>query len=117
MVTVRKERPAEAAARDALLDLAYGAARFTKTSQRLREGRWPELALVAAESRRMVSEKLVAAAEAQQAAVNAALAGKPALIPSRTLAIVRRKIRANQKRLLASKPGAKAGRQKKGRRR
>ena len=54
MVTVRKERPAEAATRDALLDLAYGPARFTKTSQRLREGRRPELALVAAESRRIV---------------------------------------------------------------
>ena len=39
MVTVRKERPAEAAARDALLDLAYGPARFTKASERLREGR------------------------------------------------------------------------------
>ena len=54
MVTVRKERPAEAATRDALLDLAYGPARFTKTSQRVREGRRPELALVAAESRRIV---------------------------------------------------------------
>jgi predicted N-acetyltransferase YhbS len=54
MVTVRKERPAEAATRDALLDLAYGPARFTKTSQRLREGRRPELALVAAENRRLV---------------------------------------------------------------
>jgi predicted N-acetyltransferase YhbS len=54
MVTVRKERPAEAATRDALLDLSYGPARFTKTSERLREGRRPELALVAAEGRRVV---------------------------------------------------------------
>src|SRR5262249_10299692 len=54
MVTVRKERPAEAATRDALLDLAYGPARFAKTSERLREGRRPELALVAAEGRRVV---------------------------------------------------------------
>jgi predicted N-acetyltransferase YhbS len=54
MVTVRKERPAEAATRDALLDLAYGPARFTKASERLREGRRPELALVAAEGRRVV---------------------------------------------------------------
>src|SRR6516162_7422837 len=54
MVTVRKERPAEAATRDALLDLAYGPARFAKTSERLREGRRPELALVAAEGRRIV---------------------------------------------------------------
>src|SRR5262249_60707526 len=50
----RKERPAEAATRDALLDLAYGPARFAKTSERLREGRRPELALVAAEGRRVV---------------------------------------------------------------
>jgi len=54
MVTVRKERPAEAAAREALLDLAYGPDRFTKASERLREGRLPELALVAAEGRRIV---------------------------------------------------------------
>src|ERR1700755_3633322 len=54
MVTVREERPAEAAARDALLDLAYGPARFSKTSERLREGPLPELALVASEGRRIV---------------------------------------------------------------
>jgi predicted N-acetyltransferase YhbS len=54
MVTVRKERPAEAATREALLDLAYGPARFSKASERLREGRLPELALVAAEGRRIV---------------------------------------------------------------
>ena len=54
MVTVRKERPAEAATREALLDRAYGPARFTKASERLREGRLPELALVASEDRRIV---------------------------------------------------------------
>jgi predicted N-acetyltransferase YhbS len=54
MVTVREERPGEAAAREALLDLAYGPVRFTKTSERLREGRLPELALVASEGRRVV---------------------------------------------------------------
>ena len=43
MVTVRKERPAEAATREALLDLAYGPARLTKTSQRLREGRTQQI--------------------------------------------------------------------------
>src|SRR5262249_56141871 len=53
-VTGGKERAGEAATGDALLDLAYGPARFTKTSQRVREGRRPELALVAAESRRIV---------------------------------------------------------------
>jgi predicted N-acetyltransferase YhbS len=54
MVTVREERPGEAAAREALLDLAYGPVRFTKTSEQLREGRLPELALVASEGRRIV---------------------------------------------------------------
>jgi predicted N-acetyltransferase YhbS len=54
MVTVRQERPGEAAVREALLDLAYGPARFTKTSERLREGRAPELALVAREGGRIV---------------------------------------------------------------
>src|SRR5262245_46005721 len=54
MVTVRQERPGEAAVREALLDLAYGPARFTKTSERLREARLPELALVAREGGRIV---------------------------------------------------------------
>jgi predicted N-acetyltransferase YhbS len=54
MVTIRQERPADAAAREALLDVAYGPVRFTKASERLREGRLPELALVAAEGRRVV---------------------------------------------------------------
>jgi predicted N-acetyltransferase YhbS len=49
MVTVRQERPGEAAVREALLDLAYGPVRFTKTSERLREGRLPELALIASD--------------------------------------------------------------------
>ena len=50
MVTIRHERPADVAAREALLDISYGPVRFTKTSERLREGRLPELALVAAEA-------------------------------------------------------------------
>jgi predicted N-acetyltransferase YhbS len=54
MVTVREERPGDGVAREALLDVAYGPARFTKTSERLREGRVPALALVASEGRRMV---------------------------------------------------------------
>jgi predicted N-acetyltransferase YhbS len=54
MVTIRHERPNEAAAREALLDLAYGPIRHTKTSQRLREGRTPALALVAAQGRRLI---------------------------------------------------------------
>ena len=49
MVTIREERIADVAARDALLDKAYGGARFAKTSERLREGRCPasRLSLVA----------------------------------------------------------------------
>jgi len=54
MVTIRHERPGEAAAREALLDASYGPVRFTKTSERLREGRLPELSLVAADGRRIV---------------------------------------------------------------
>jgi predicted N-acetyltransferase YhbS len=56
MVTIREEKIADAAAREALLDEAYGAARFIKTSERLREGRRPAdgLALVAVERGRIV---------------------------------------------------------------
>jgi predicted N-acetyltransferase YhbS len=50
MVTIRHERPADTAAREALLDVSYGPVRFTKTSERLREGRMPELAFVAIEA-------------------------------------------------------------------
>ena len=54
MVAIRHERPADVAARDALLHVAYGPVRLTKTSERLREGRLPELAFVATEGRRVV---------------------------------------------------------------
>ena len=56
MVTIREEKPADVAAREALLDAAYGAARFTKASERLREDRLPAqgLSLVAAEHGRLV---------------------------------------------------------------
>jgi len=49
MVTIREEKIADFAAREALLDEAYGAARFEKASERLREGRVPAngLSLVA----------------------------------------------------------------------
>jgi predicted N-acetyltransferase YhbS len=51
MVTIRDEKISDIAAREALLDVAYGAERFTKTSERLREGRLAadRLALVAVE--------------------------------------------------------------------
>jgi predicted N-acetyltransferase YhbS len=54
MVTIRHERPADVAAREALLDLSYGPIRFSKPSERLRAGHLPQLALVAAEGRRIV---------------------------------------------------------------
>jgi predicted N-acetyltransferase YhbS len=56
MVTIRNERPADVAARDALLDVAYGPSRFTKASERLREGRLPAdgLAFVAIEHGRVI---------------------------------------------------------------
>jgi predicted N-acetyltransferase YhbS len=41
MVTIRREQPSDAAAREALLDLAYGPARFSKTSELLRARRRP----------------------------------------------------------------------------
>ena len=45
MVTFREERVADVASREALLDDAYDAARFSKTSERLREGRCPATGL------------------------------------------------------------------------
>lgn len=47
MFGIVEEAPGEAGAREALLDRVFGPARFAKTSERLREGRLPELALVA----------------------------------------------------------------------
>ena len=49
MISIRTERPADATAREALLDTAYGPVRFTKPSQRLRERRDPAVSLVALE--------------------------------------------------------------------
>jgi predicted N-acetyltransferase YhbS len=56
MTIIRDEKIADMAAREALLDEAYGTARFAKTSERLREGRLPVsgLSLVAVDSRRVV---------------------------------------------------------------
>ena len=41
MITIRQERPADIAAREALLDASFGEGRYLKTSERLREGRLP----------------------------------------------------------------------------
>jgi predicted N-acetyltransferase YhbS len=47
MLTIDEEAPGETGAREALLDRTFGPARFAKTSERLREGRLPVLALAA----------------------------------------------------------------------
>ena len=54
MVTIRRERKADVAPCEALLDVSYGPIRFSKTSERLREGRRPGLSFVAASGRRLV---------------------------------------------------------------
>jgi predicted N-acetyltransferase YhbS len=56
MINIREERAGELVAREALLDAAYGDARFTKASERLREGRLPAkgLSLVALERGQIV---------------------------------------------------------------
>jgi predicted N-acetyltransferase YhbS len=56
MVTIRHERTADIAAREALLDLCFGRARTAKASERLREGRLPAegLSWVATERGRVV---------------------------------------------------------------
>ncbi|MFD1333085.1 GNAT family N-acetyltransferase, partial [Methylopila musalis] len=52
MAVIRDEAPADAGAREALLDRAFGPARFAKTCERLREGRLPAqgLALTAVDA-------------------------------------------------------------------
>jgi predicted N-acetyltransferase YhbS len=54
MISIRTERPADVAAREALLDVAYGPVRFTKPSQRLREQREPALSFIAREHGRVI---------------------------------------------------------------
>src|SRR5580692_10112801 len=56
MVTIREEACRDVAVREALLDAAYGESRFTKTSERLREGRLPAdgLSLIAVDHGRIV---------------------------------------------------------------
>jgi predicted N-acetyltransferase YhbS len=56
MFTIRHEKPSDTAAREALLDLAYGPVRLDKPSERLRAGRRPAggLSFVAVEDGRIV---------------------------------------------------------------
>ncbi len=56
MTTIRQERLRDIDAREALLDDAFGDARFRKASARLRDGRQPAdgLAFIAADGRRVI---------------------------------------------------------------
>jgi predicted N-acetyltransferase YhbS len=56
MISIRKERPPDAAAREGLLDEAFGRLRWRKSSQRLRDGRLPanDLAFVATDGKRII---------------------------------------------------------------
>src|SRR6202142_713284 len=56
MISLRQERPADVEAREALLDQAFGDARYRKTPQGLRAGRLPAegLSLIAADGRRVI---------------------------------------------------------------
>ena len=56
MIAIREERPTDVSDREALLDTCFGAERFRKTCQRLREGRRPAegLALVVEMDGRLV---------------------------------------------------------------
>jgi predicted N-acetyltransferase YhbS len=56
MLTIRLEKSSDAAAREALLDAAYGPVRFEKPSERLRSGRAPArgLSFVAIEDGRVI---------------------------------------------------------------
>ena len=61
MLTIRLEKSSDAAAREALLDLAYGPVRFEKPSERLRSGRAPVrgLSFVAFEDGRLIGLSLI----------------------------------------------------------
>ena len=63
-----------------------------------------------AETARMVSEKMSAALEVQHAVITAAMTGSPGLIPARTVAIYRRKMRptAAPRTLQKSRPRGSA---------
>ena len=56
MITIRQEMTKDIAAREALLDRAFGENRFTKAAERLREGRVPAqgLSFVATDRKRVV---------------------------------------------------------------
>jgi predicted N-acetyltransferase YhbS len=74
MLTTRQERPVDEAAREALLDVAYGDERHGKPSAKLRKGRKPAagLSLVAVEKGRIVGTVRLWQVEAGR--------GRPALL-------------------------------------
>lgn len=59
MIGIRDEAPWDRGAREKLLDRAFGTSRFEKTSERLREGRVPAIALSAFENSKDDGETLV----------------------------------------------------------
>jgi len=56
MITIRNEKPSDAAARETLLDQAYGLSRFAKPSEKIRRGRLAAdgLSIVATDNGRVV---------------------------------------------------------------
>jgi hypothetical protein len=66
-----------------------------------------------AETNRMIEEKMSAALETQHMATTAALTGNAVEIPSRTVALYRRKMRANRRRIVNSSAPSRPRRAKK----
>jgi hypothetical protein len=64
-------------------------------------------AAAAVEAQRMVTEKVLAAAEAQAKAMGDILSGQARHAPKRTVALYRRKVRANRGRLGRKRPSRK----------
>jgi predicted N-acetyltransferase YhbS len=73
MITIRQERASDQSPREALLDRAYGPARFKKPSQKIRAGRFPAegLAFVATHRGRVIGTVRL---------WNVSAGGKPALL-------------------------------------
>ena len=62
------------------------------------------------EAERMVTEKAQTAFDAQRILATSAMTGAPHLGPERAMALYRRRVRANRKRLSAPGPAEKEGR-------
>ena len=105
MITIRQEKPADVAAREALLDLAYGPVRFRKTSERLRAGRQPAggLSFVAVDDGRIVGTVRLWDGVGRRGPPGAA--ARPARRPSRP-SQPRHRLGADAARAAARPPGA-----------